>query len=682
MDFCRVAVNYPGKEPLIYRYAPSSEEASLAEGALVELPLGTRRSKGCIVEFGHFKEEREELEKEFEIKSIGPEIDRDFQLSPRDLELYKWVARYYHYSLGALIFRSLPKILPRPTPTKAVVPTATIRGEGGAFPHALSAPQAQILSALEERLEGAEGEGGFQKFYLHGVTGSGKTLIYLHLIKRVLARGRSVLFLLPEINLTPQFIETFKTYLDCPILSYHSGLNNPKRGTVWRQLKKTSPPVLVLGVRSAVFLPLPSLGLAIVDEEHDASFKQNDHCPYNGRDVAIKKAQLAQAPILLGSATPALENFYSFAKKTPSHYFTLKERVGVGDLPRVEVLDARSSSFQGQDHPLWPLIPQSIEALKQALAKGEQALVLVNRLGHANFVQCRACGHRFLDPETQTNLRYFKSRGVLQSVHSTFQMPFPELCPQCGNMKLLQKGFGTEKIQEVLQKALPDERIDRFDRDEIKNIRQLQEKLNAFHSGEISIFVGTQMLAKGHNFQRVNTVLVLGIDQQLNFPDFRALERAYQLLTQITGRAGRFSPHARVLIQTLNPDIPLFDYVRSHSFEGFYEDELEFRHILQTPPFSRLAMLSFSSPKRERAVKAASWACELFKGQAPRVQVLGPSPAPVERKKSQYTWCVLLKSRSRDFQDLHHVLCAWEQNPRLKQWRVSSKVDVDPYYSL
>ena len=219
------------------------------------------------------------------------------------------------------------------------------------------------------------------------------------------------------------------------------------------------------------------------------------------------------------------------------------------------------------------------------MQKKEQVLVFINRLGHANFIQCRACGYKFIDPHTDTNLRYFKRKNILKSVHSEFTMSVPKICPSCGNMKLLQKGYGTEKVQEVLQKLFPKENIARFDRDEITTMAKLEKTLKAFHKRDISILVGTQMLAKGHNFKRVNTVLILGIDGQLNFPDFRTLERAYQLLVQIAGRAGRFSSNAKVLIQTLSSETPLFDYIRTHSFDGFYKSEIDFRRSLKISSF-------------------------------------------------------------------------------------------------
>ena len=319
MNFCQVAVKYPGINLLTY-----SHQGPLDKGMIVKVPLGKRTADGCIIEHGLSYENMHEETQKMEIKAIGDEIDASFQLSPSELALYRWMSSYYHYPLGQLIFNCLPNILKRPL--KMNIPI----GRGDKLPP-LTSDQDKVFYALKDLLKGPH-----DKFYLHGVTGSGKTLIYLYLIKETLKRGQSTIFLLPEINLTPQFIKVFTDYLDCPILTYHSGVNVSQKNRVWKYVKESTRPVLVMGVRSSVFLPMNLLGLIIVDEEHDPSFKQSDRCPYNGRDVAIKKAQLGQIPIVLGSATPSMENYYAFACQKKSHYFTLKKRVGKGSLPQIE----------------------------------------------------------------------------------------------------------------------------------------------------------------------------------------------------------------------------------------------------------------------------------------------------------------------------------------------------------
>ena len=465
----------------------------------------------------------------------------------------------------------------------------------------------------------------FRKEYLHGVTGSGKTAIYLKRIKDTIESGKSVLFLLPEINLTPQFVKTFSEYLSCEVLSYHSGISASQKFHVWKKLKESDRPLFVMGVRSSVFLPIEDLGLVIVDEEHDSSFKQSDRCPYNGRDVAIKKAQIANCPIIMGSATPSLENYHEF--KSGPNFYQLKNRIS-GAFPEIEIVD--SKSITPLESPSWPITPEAISRMNEAFAKGEQVIVFVSRLGYSNYIQCSGCGFKFTDPETDTNLRYFKKKNILRSSHSEFQMPVPDICPECGNMNLLQLGYGTEKVQEILQTVFPQKKIGRFDRDEIKNFDDLNKTLDEFEGGDLDVLVGTQMLSKGHNFKKVNLVVVLGIDHQLNFPDFRSVERAYQLLAQVSGRAGRYSAKSKVLIQSMNPDSSFFETFKTNDIEHFFESELSVREITGFPPFCKLGTVFFTARDRNRvadvALKAKKYLETLGQKNGFDLEILGPCP--------------------------------------------------------
>jgi len=667
--YCKVAVKYPGPEGILTYECPSDFE--LRRGDLVQVPLGRRKAAGCVVQTDLSKEAvQSELDK-YKLKPVSSkEIDL-FCLSEKELSLYEWMSRYYHYNLGMTIIECLPKILKRPRKVEFV------EGSGKDLPHTLNPEQQMTFESILSKFDR-----GFDRHYIHGVTGSGKTSVYLSLMKEALKSGKSVLFLLPEINLTPQFTHTFAEYLNCRVFPYHSGVSDSEKNAIWKELKESESPVLVMGVRSSVFLPIENLGLVIVDEEHDQSFKQSDRCPYNGRDVAIKKAQLSNCPIVLGSATPTVENFHSFSEKS-ENYYPLEKRAS-GGFPEIELIDCReekrSTGPRFELNDLWPIHSKSLEAMKEKLEKGEQVLVFVNRLGFANYIQCRGCGKKFEDPNTNTPLRYFKRRNVLKSAHSDYEIPMPEICPECGNMSLLQKGFGTEKIQEVLEAHLPKYNIERFDRDEIKNVTQLEDKLNRFHNKEIDVFVGTQMLSKGHNFEKVNLVLVLGVDSIMNFPDFRAIEKAYQLITQINGRAGRYSPDAKVLIQTLSPSNKVFEYIKDHSFKEFYEDELIIRDISNFPPFSKMAAIYFHSRFREKltdnVISVAQTLRDVCTKNNLQVDILGPSPAMIEKRLNQFTWYIALKSH--DINHLHKLLSYFERSYNRSN-SISYKIDVDPY---
>lgn len=670
--YCQVAVKYPGANAtLTYQ-----QGLPYKRGDLVHVPLGRRVAQGVVVSADLTFEQVQDEIKGLKIRPSGEVLSRVLRPSEEELKLFEWMAKYYHYNLGMLVWESLPKILKRPRAC------AIFYGQGLPLNHELNRDQRPVVEAISPQL-GA----GFERFFIHGVTGSGKTLIYLHLMIEALRKGQSVLFLLPEINLTPQFMKTFLAHLQVPVLAYHSGVTDSQKYGIWKHLKETEGPVVVMGVRSSVFLPLSRLGLVIVDEEHDSSFKQNDRCPYNGRDVAIKKAQLAGAVVVLGSATPSVENFYQF-KDQSGHYFALRERVS-GHFPQVEILDCRKSESREKSMAaeselnIWPFEKRSLEVLKEALEKKEQSLVFVNRLGFSQFLQCRSCGHRFTDPNTGVALRYFKKKNILSSSHSDYQIPRPEVCPECGNMNLLEQGFGTERLQEVLFQVFPDAVVDRFDRDEITNFKELDHKLNSFHRGEIDILVGTQMLSKGHNFERVNTVLILGTDSLMNFPDFRAIERTYQMITQILGRAGRYGKDSKVLIQTLIPEAKIFDHIREHQFHSAYEEELEVRKFAQFSPYSKMACLHFSSRFRERVAEVADAVArslrEFNSRQETVVDIMGPAPAMIERRLGQYNWVIVLKSPSAS--SLHQSIIFFEKN-FMRPSGVNVKIDVDPYFTL
>lgn len=663
MKVARVAVNYPQKNNgLLYFY-----EGELRRGQVVHVPLGKRSELGCVISVDESSSPEFHATPQDKIKSIK-EVLADWGLTEDELLLYEWMSQYYHYSLGQLIFDCLPHHLKRPRAIEAT------EGEGIPLTITPNVGQRGAINAIKE------GFGSFKRYLVHGVTGSGKTLVYLELIKESLNQGKSALFLLPEINLTPQFIQTFSRHLNVPVMSYHSELSDSQKYQTWIAARKMEKPGLILGVRSSVFIPVSNLGLIIIDEEHDSSFKQDDRCPYNARDVATKKAQLLGIPLVMGSATPSIESWYAFHQEALiKNLFELKDRAGDAFLPAVELVDARDKS--GKEEDIWPFVSRSVDVIKQALNRKEQVLVFVNRLGFANYLQCRACGHQFECPNCSISLRYYKKKNQLACHHCEYKEPLPGQCPACGCLTLSQKGFGTERVQEVLERILPDSRIARFDRDEIKSFKQLEARLEEFHSGKVDLMVGTQMLSKGHNFENVKLVLILGIDNQLNFPDFRAQERVYQTLTQVSGRAGRYSRDGKVLIQTLNPDNTVFEVVKQHEFLRFYENEIHIRSLCECPPFKRMGIIHFSSRFQDKLIShvtehAGPLVRNLIRQHFSGVTVLGPRPAHIEKKSNQFTWSVLLKSQ--DLSQLHNLLKSFEINYK-SQSSISYKIDIDPY---
>lgn len=659
--YCQVAVNNSFNNSIL-TYAQG--DMSLHPGQLVEVPLGKRLIKGMVLKNNLSADVALDGVNLKEVKGI---LSEEIQIDGEELTLFEWMASYYHYSLGPLIFDCLPGFLKRPRELKYLT------GKNEDFPFVPTNEQQNVIDSIGKKLFM-----GFSKWLIHGVTGSGKTLIYLMLSKKVLEKGKTVLFILPEINLTPQFLKTFETHLGVPVYSYNSSVSKSDKFGLWKLLQEDTSPKIILGVRSSIFLPIKNLGLIVVDEEHDPSFKQEDRCSYNARDVAIKRAHILKIPIVLGSATPSLETFFSFCQEgMRDNYFRLTKRIGTSNLPKVEYVDMKG----GNDNELWPFKSSTLDKIENALGSGEQVLVYVNRLGFARYLQCRSCGHKFSCPNCSINLRFFKSRNEMNCSFCEYKDKAPEICPECSNLKIFQKGFGTERLTSILSERFPEAKIERFDRDELKTLKNINACLERYNNREIDILVGTQMLSKGHNFKNTNLVIVLGTDNQLNFPDFRSNERVYQQLVQVSGRSGRFSENSEVLVHTLNKDNKVYSHVEKSGDDSFYDEEIFTREMLNLPPYSRLVMLYFTSKFQTRAVEASNQAKaimeRLTREHFDKVAIQGPRASLIERRANKFTWAMLLKSS--DINHLHNLITTFKKHFK-PHYSVSLNIDVDPYH--
>ncbi len=656
--YLNVAVNFP-KEKSILTYKYDDSVIKFDNGEIVSIPLGkSRTALGCVV-----KDQVVESEISFpldKIKSVSQKVN-DLYLPPNEFLLYDWMSKYYHYSLGQLIFDTLPTFDPAKPATKTKLKIIEAKKSGELI--SLNSDQQKIFDSIKH----SQG-----KMLLHGITGSGKTLIYAHLMSLIFEQKKSVLYLIPEINLTVQFVDFFSKLFNVKIFLYNSEVNKNQKLAIYKYLLNSHEPMLIIGARSAVFLPFNNLGLIIVDEEHDNSFKQDDHCMYNARDVAIKKANLYKVPILLGSATPSLETFYNATEKKSYEYYVLDKRAQNSNLPQIEFTTLAKTDE-------WPISNKIYAEISSALVKGEQVLILINRLGFADFIQCKSCKHVYKCKNCSVSLKYFKNKKVLSCAFCDYTINYPEVCDQCSSMVLIQRGFGTEKILEVLSEKFPKNVIERFDRAEITSYKKLVSALDKFHSGEVDILVGTQMLSKGHNFKKVNLVVVLGIDSLLNFPDFRSEERVYQLLVQISGRSGRFHSESKVLIQTNNPENSLFKLIGDHRYKDFYAQELSARKIFNYPPFSKLIVLYFTAKNLEDLKHEVHEMKKIFDSLVHEnyngIEVLGPTSTNIEKKVNQYTWKILLKANSLN--DLHNIVANFQKIYPIKYF-VSLKIDVDP----
>jgi primosomal protein N' (replication factor Y) len=571
-------------------------------------------------------------------------------------------------------------------------------------PHAVSAEltrfnltgeQRSALQAIEERIDA----GGFETFLMHGVTGSGKTEVYLRAMERVRALGRRSLILTPEISLTPQLLDRLNARFPGRVGVLHSGLTDAERWVQWWRIVRGKLDVIV-GARSAVFAPLPGLGLIVVDEEHDPSYKQEEGLRYNGRDVAIVRGRFSACPVILGSATPALES-YENCRQGRYRLLEITQRVEARPLPTIETIDLRRQFFssrsrlpagasaganQGKSDDRNFMSAAFVEALKHNLQRGLQTLIFLNRRGFANFLQCASCGHVWRCPNCSVTLTLHLKHKNLACHHCDYRRPTTEICPECQNPTLASVGVGTEQIEESVRHLVPNARIARMDRDTTTKRGSQEELIRRWGKGEIDILVGTQMITKGHDVSGVTLVGALHADLSLNLPDFRAAERTFQLLSQVAGRSGRGDDPGRVLIQTFAPDHYAIQYLINHDYKGFFEAETEFRRALNYPPFSRLVGLRLDGPKMEEVEKQAKTLASKLRESRARVpnycdqiEVLGPAPAPIEKLRNRYRWQLLLKGKQSSIL-LEFANQSRRFAPRSRHVRLH--IDVDPYSML
>ena len=534
----------------------------------------------------------------------------------------------------------------------------------------LTPRQRQVVEALE----GAAGSGDFEVALLHGVTGSGKTEVYARLARAAVARGRQALVLVPEIALTPAIAARLRPAFGSRVAVQHSGLSDGARHDQWHRIRRGEVDVVV-GTRSAVFAPLPSVGLIVVDEEHDASYKQDESPRYHGRDVAVMRGKRDGALVLLGSATPSLESF-RHADSGRYRRFTLPERIGSRPLPDVRIVDMRDElAAHGPDVVLSAPLA---EAIDRRLAAREQALVLLNRRGFAASLLCRGCGHTLECPDCSVSLTFHRAAGRARCHYCGYSRARPAACPRCSGTVLEHVGFGTERVQAELERRWPAARVGRLDRDTVRRRGGAARLLERVARRELDVLVGTQMVAKGHDFPGVTLVGVVSADVGLGVPDFRAAERAFQLLTQVAGRAGRGSVPGEAIVQTLHPGHYAIRHACEQAYAPFYQEELRFRRALRYPPVVSLVSAVVHGTLRERTAQDASALAARLRAAAPRFTVLGPAPAPLARLRGRYRVQLFLKG-GRRVEMREALLRVLDEHPRLKR---SVVVDVDPVSML
>jgi len=539
----------------------------------------------------------------------------------------------------------------------------------------LTADQERALAVIVEAIEWGE----FKVFLLQGVTGSGKTELYLQAVGLTLARGKQALILVPEIALTPRLMELFRDRFGDRVGVLHSGLLPGERMVEWRRIRDKKADVAI-GARSAVFAPFSNLGLIVVDEEHDSAYKQEEGPRYNARDIAVMRGKLTGSLVILGSATPSLESFFN-VRNRKFHPLILPRRILDRPLPTVEIVDLREEKRYLR-RPVF-FSARLKEAIEQRIARGEQTLLFLNRRGFAPFIQCTDCGFVFQCLNCDVSLTYHRTEDLMRCHYCGEQVKVTDVCPQCHGIKLLPFGIGTQRLEEELRKVFSGARIARLDRDIARKWLETRKVLAGLRDGSLDILVGTQLIAKGHDYPGITLVGVISADISLNIPDFRAAERTYQLLTQVAGRAGRGTLKGEVIIQTYNPHHYAIQSAKGHDYHEFCRQELEFRRRLNYPPFSRMIAIRIESPNQQRCQEAAAHLGELIQQvkspYSDKVEILGPSRAMRAKIRNRYRWQILLKAPR--IKILAGIIRESLKKPYLSTCKSSNiriNIDVDP----
>jgi primosomal protein N' (replication factor Y) (superfamily II helicase) len=735
-DLGEVAVALPLFNTLTYRLPPALQPAARV-GCLVKVPVGRRQVAGYLL--GPAREVPEAT-----IREVLAVLDPLPRFGPELVPLWRWVADYYQYPIGEALSHLIPgssrqsgprrerwvalgpqesdipppgrlgprareilhylqeagkpvavRELHRIFPTCAPV-IKRLSGQGLVSieerlsfadplkeqPHTLREPQLTLVPEQEEAVQAlTEGirKGEFAPYLLHGVTASGKTEVYLAAAQEALAQGRQVLVLLPEIALTHPVALEFRRRFGDRVALLHSGLTDSQRLNQWRRLAAGRAQVAI-GARSAVFAPLPRLGLIVVDEEHDPAYKHEGGLPYQARDVSLVRGTQAGAAVVLVSATPAVSTFYR-AQEGRYRYLHLSRRVTPQALPEVQLINLK----QHRGGPAVKIIsPPLAAAVTKTLEQGEQALLFLNRRGYATVMFCLFCGNILQCEHCSVALTQHHSQNRLICHYCGYDTPLPARCPTCQSTALKKHGVGTERVEAEVRRLWPEARVARLDRDTAPTSGRALKVLQDFAAGDLDILVGTQMITKGHHFPGVTLVGVIAADQGLFFPEYHAGERTFQLLAQVAGRAGRGGVPGQVLIQTYQPEHYVFQTVRGLDYEEFYRRETASRRELGYPPFTRLALVRISGVPEQKVAQQAQKLADALRRLVPRhpdlasrLRVLGPAPAGVAKLKNRWRWQILLKSYGRPplLTAIQHLRQAWSPPPKSK---IDLTVDIDP----
>lgn len=641
MQYLEIILNLPVNQGFTYSYIPPEKEKPelIPEiGKRAEIMFGNKKTQGFIINISDKFPESCPVEPS-KIKPIKRVIDKEPLFGKELIEMANWIARYYLCTLGEAVFSMIPS------------GRRDSSAGGFGFEEEVGKQKKNELSeeqkkAVEEILKSScssitsEKKSDTSLFhYLYGPTGSGKTEVFLSLAEKILETGKGVIYLVPEIGLTAQVVQAVSERFGNTAAVLHSGLTPSQRLSEWHRIMHKEARVVV-GARSAVFAPVPNLGLIIIDEEHDGSYKSGNNPRYHARQVAMHRCTKLKIPLLMGSATPSVEAWYGMQNGSIKRHLLTKRLAG-GQMPHISCIDL--SYYPGDGCISKPLE----DAINKTLSKGHQTILFLNRRGFTHFFRCNQCGYELVCKNCSVPLTYHKAENRLRCHYCGWSTYPPESCPQCGSLDIGSSGFGTEYIEAETRAKFPNARIVRLDTDILKNKEELIETLEDFKNGKYDIMLGTQMVAKGLNFPKLELVGVILADAGLHMPDFRAGERTFSLITQVAGRAGRYFPDGKVIVQTYSPGKGPVLYACQNRIEDFYGSELAEREMLDFPPFSRLLRLVFRSFNKGLAAETARDAVKILAEGAPHgMEIIGPAECPIEKINSSWRYQILLKGSS------------------------------------
>lgn len=635
MQYLEIILNLPVNQGFTYSYIPpKNEKPELipAIGKRAEIMFGNKKTQGFIINISDKIPENCPVE-EGKIKPVKRIIDKEALFGKELIEMATWISRYYLCTLGEAVF--------------SMIPSGRRESSAGgfSFEEEVGEKKKNILSTEQEKAvnEILDASGLLRSaplfHYLYGPTGSGKTEVFLSLAEKILEMGKGVIYLVPEIGLTGQVVKSVAERFGNTAAVLHSGLTPSQRLSEWHRIMHKEARVVV-GARSAIFAPVPDLGLVIIDEEHDGSYKSGNNPRYHARQVAMHRCTKLKIPLLMGSATPSVEAWYGMQKGAIIKH-QLTKRLAGGEMPHISCIDL--TYFPGDGCISKPLEDQINKTLQQK----HQAILFLNRRGFTHFFRCNSCGYELKCKNCSVPLTYHKTENRLRCHYCGWAVFPPESCPQCGSLDIGSSGFGTEFIEAETRAKFPNARVLRLDTDVLKNKDQLLTSLEEFRLGKYDILLGTQMVAKGLNFPNLQLVGVILADAGLHMPDFRAGERTFSLITQVAGRAGRYFPDGKVIVQTYSPGKGPVLYACQNRIEDFYGSELAEREMLDFPPFSRLLRLVFRSFNKALAAETARDAVKILLDGAPRgMEIIGPAECPIEKINSSWRYQILLKGSS------------------------------------